>query len=139
MGQNEKIYLGLVLALFLGFNVYMLKFRSPEPDFVLVVDTQIPQITLQENEVATITVNAEKTPVEENTTALPSTPTKLININTATLSELTSLSNIGAQRGQDIIDYRTIHGNFTSIEEITKVSGIGDGIFSNIKDFITVG
>lgn len=139
MGENEKVFLGLILFLFLGFSGYMIGYRSPEPDFVLTMDTQIPQITPRENETVTITVDMEKTPEEENSTEISSLPVKLININTATLLELTTLTNIGEQRGQDIIDYRTTNGNFTSIEEITKVSGIGDGIFSNIKDFITVG
>lgn len=139
MGDSEKNFLGLILVLFLGFSVYMLKFSSPEPDFVLVIDSQIPQVAPQEENSVTITVDVEKMPEEETTEETTSKPTKLININTATLRELITLSNIGEQRGQDIIDYRTEHGNFASIEDITKVSGIGDGIFSNIKDFITVG
>lgn len=62
----------------------------------------------------------------------------LVNINTAPLSELTSVNGIGESRAQAIIDYREKNGVFRSIEEIKKVDGIKDGLFSKIKDFITV-
>lgn len=62
----------------------------------------------------------------------------LININTASLKELTGIPGIGESRAQAIIDYRDKNGKFKSIEEIKKVDGIKDGLFSKIKDCITV-
>jgi competence protein ComEA len=62
----------------------------------------------------------------------------LININTATKEELMSLTGIGESKANDIINYRNNNGPFKSIEEITKVSGIGDNIYSQIKENITV-
>ena len=56
-----------------------------------------------------------------------------ININTASVSELDSLSGIGAAYAQKIIDNRP----FAKIEDITNVSGIGDKTFEKIKDQIT--
>ena len=61
-----------------------------------------------------------------------------ININTAGISELTSLSGIGESRAEDILSYRQEHGPFQSIEEIKNVPGIKDTIFEKIKDDITV-
>jgi competence protein ComEA len=61
----------------------------------------------------------------------------LININTAGLIELETLPNIGPARAQKIIDYRELHGPFSSLEEITKVDTIGPKIFESIKDLIT--
>lgn len=63
---------------------------------------------------------------------------KIININTATLDELMTLTGIGETIGQRIIDYRTENGAFSSIEEITEVKGIGEKNFEKIKDRITV-
>ncbi len=60
----------------------------------------------------------------------------LVNINTATLSELTQISGIGETRAQAIIDYREKNGAFSSIEDIKNVDGIKDGVFSKIKDYI---
>lgn len=63
----------------------------------------------------------------------------LVNINTADSAELQTLTGIGEVKAQAIIDYRTQNGPFQTIEEIKNVSGIGDAIFNNIKDYITVG
>lgn len=63
---------------------------------------------------------------------------KIININTATQSELTTLSGIGDAKAKAIIDYRNTNGYFKNIEDIKNVSGIGDVVFSKIKDYITV-
>jgi len=65
--------------------------------------------------------------------------TGLININTANSSELQSLNGIGPAYAQRIIDYRTQNGPFQKIEDIKKVSGIGDATYLKIKDYITVG
>lgn len=62
----------------------------------------------------------------------------LININTASQSELESLPGIGPVLAQRIIEYRQSHGAFSSTEAIIDVSGIGPGIFEKIKDLITV-
>ncbi len=62
----------------------------------------------------------------------------LININTATQSELATLPGIGEGIAGKIIKYRDENGSFKSIEDIMKVSGIKDKLFSKIKDQITV-
>lgn len=63
----------------------------------------------------------------------------LININTASKEELETLPGIGKVLSQRIIDYRRTNGYFKSIDEIKKVSGIGEKRFEAIKDLITVG
>jgi len=61
-----------------------------------------------------------------------------ININTATMSELDSLPGIGQTRAQAILDYRTDHGGFVTIEELLQVPSITQDVYSKIKDLITV-
>ena len=61
-----------------------------------------------------------------------------VNLNTATLEELTSLPGIGESTAQKIIDYRKQNGKFKAIEDLKNVSGIGESKFDNIKDKITV-
>ncbi len=63
----------------------------------------------------------------------------IININTASASELTSLPGIGESKAKKIVAYRETNGSFGSIEEIKNVNGIGDATFENIKNYITVG
>lgn len=62
----------------------------------------------------------------------------LININTCSYEDLLSLNGIGPVKAQAIIEYRTLNGGFSSIEEITNVSGIGEKTFESIRSFITV-
>ena len=71
--------------------------------------------------------------------AAPEPPfTGIVNINTDGLSRLQSLPNIGPARAQAIIDYRDAHGPFARIEDIMRVSGIGQAIFNSIRDRISV-
>ena len=62
----------------------------------------------------------------------------LININTATQSELESLSGIGPSMASKIIDYRDKSGNFKNKEDIKNVPGIGSSKYEAIKDEICV-
>jgi competence protein ComEA len=64
--------------------------------------------------------------------------TSLVNINTASLSQLESLPGIGPTAAQKIIDYRQLHGSFLKIEDIMNVPGIGLATFENIKFLISV-
>jgi comEA protein len=66
-------------------------------------------------------------------------PEKKININTASISELQKLPQIGEVVAQRIIDHREKHGKFEKIEEIMKIKGIGEKTFLKLKDLITVG
>ena len=62
-----------------------------------------------------------------------------ININQADVAALMTIPGIGQTRAEAIVSYRETRGLFGSIEEIMKVTGIKDGLFSKIKEYITVG
>jgi competence protein ComEA len=62
----------------------------------------------------------------------------LIDISTATQSELESLPGIGPSLASSIVAYREEHGPFASIEDIQNVSGIGPAKFEKIRSLITV-
>jgi competence protein ComEA len=63
----------------------------------------------------------------------------LIDINTAGATELETLPGIGPTLAQRIIDYREAHGPFAAIEDLMAVHGIGEGLFNEVRDLITVG
>lgn len=61
-----------------------------------------------------------------------------ININTADAAMLMTLPGIGASKADSIISYREEHGGFSAVEDIMKITGIKEGIYTKIKDHITV-
>lgn len=61
-----------------------------------------------------------------------------ININTASLTELMTLTGIGESKAKLIIEYRTQNGNFKDIKDIMKVKGISETLYSKFKENITV-
>lgn len=62
----------------------------------------------------------------------------LVNINTADAAALQTLSGIGEATAKAIIDDRTKNGPFTSIEDLMRVSGIGEKKFEKIRSYICV-
>jgi competence protein ComEA len=78
------------------------------------------------------------TPQTNEKNEQPTIANILININTASISELDSLPGIGPQKASEIIAYRDGNGPFERIEEIEMVSGIGPVTFNNIKALICV-
>lgn len=62
-----------------------------------------------------------------------------LNINTASTEELDAkLPGIGPVLAKRIVDYRTSHGPFKTIEDLRSVSGIGPSRFDQIKDYVTI-
>ncbi len=61
-----------------------------------------------------------------------------VNINTATVTELTQLSGVGEKTAEAIVAYRTEH-KFKSVSELVNVKGIGEKTLAKFKDQITVG
>lgn len=61
-----------------------------------------------------------------------------VNINTASISELTTLPNIGPAKAQNIIDYRESNGKFKKVDDILNVNGIGSKTYETLSDLICV-
>ena len=61
-----------------------------------------------------------------------------VDLNTATAEELMTLPGIGEKRAADIIAYREANGPFRIPEDLTRVSGIGEGILAGLIDQVTV-
>lgn len=63
-------------------------------------------------------------------------PSDGISINSAAPAELMEIPGIGEKKARAIIDYRTEHGPFQSVEDLTKVKGIGDKMLEKMKPHI---
>lgn len=65
------------------------------------------------------------------------TTNTLININTASIEDLTKLPGIGKSKAELIIEYRN-NSSFNTIDDIKNIKGIGESVFEKFKDQITV-
>lgn len=93
--------------------------------YIPIVGEEIPE--MESVQVANTTIN--KSSSSEN---------GKVNLNTATESELTTLPGIGPSKAQAILTYREENGSFQSIDDLKKVSGIGEKTFEKLKDLIEV-
>ncbi|PSJ80601.1 ComEA family DNA-binding protein [Neisseria iguanae] len=67
-------------------------------------------------------------------TLVASVSAAAVNVNTASESELTALPGVGPAKAKAIVAYRTQHGSFKTLDELKNVKGIGEGIFSKLKN-----
>ncbi len=62
----------------------------------------------------------------------------IVNINTDNIYELTLLDGIGMSKAEAIFEYRKENGDFVTVDELKNVKGIGEALFENIKNNLTV-
>lgn len=74
----------------------------------------------------------------QSSSGSPSSTGGKINLNKATVAELTTISGIGDKRAQDIIAYRESQGGFKSLEELTNISGIGHKTLERLKTEVSI-
>ena len=66
------------------------------------------------------------------------TPTGPVDLNTASPAQLDALPGVGPVLAQHIIDWRTAHGRFDSVDQLREVSGIGAAKFADLRPLVTV-
>lgn len=132
--NSPEMLIVAVGLIFAGVIMLSTLFYTPKPATATVIHSNDSSATILDETISE-TVLEETAPVE---TAHVKPSTNLININTANADTLATLDGIGPSKAQKIIDYRSSNGNFTSINEIMNVSGIGEKTFEKIKNNITV-
>lgn len=61
-----------------------------------------------------------------------------LNVNKASVEDLSSIKGIGPKKAQAIIDYRNANGDFIDLKEIIKVKGIGQGTLDKISPYLSI-
>ena len=125
MGKRRALFLSLLAAFVFSAGVLLLRFPRPAGDTAKISAKAVP-------EAAILTGGDGEQP------ALELLPGEKLNINTATAEELMMLPGIGQTLSQAIVAYREENGVFSSVEDIMKVDGIGEGRFAAIEEYICV-
>jgi competence protein ComEA len=77
---------------------------------------------------------------QSKTAAKPANaPAAVVNLNTATVTQIATLPGIGEKAAERIVEYREKNGGFKKVEELMNVKGIGEKSFLKLKPLITVG
>lgn len=97
---------------------------------ILLISTRVPSFS------RIILPSSNSSSTESPGTGTSKTNEGKININTATIEELSSLPGIGPSKAGAIIEFREKYGLFESIEELLYVPGIGESLYSSIKEEI---
>ena len=125
--KTEALLLAMTLVfLLLTGAIFVLRSRSGGAEYVV------------RNE--TMRAAAEETPpasVLEEEPPVPSAENPL-NINMADAAALDTLPGIGPVLAGRIVEYRSTHGAFSKKEDLVLVEGIGEGIYGDLRDVITV-
>ena len=126
-GKNQKIstfeWIVLVLTvLFVLGTLLWFRFSRPEEEVTLVTVSQ-------DRPAVTPTEKPEAPGIQEG---------EVLDLNTATLSDLTRLPGIGETKAQAIITWRETHGPFQTVEDLLSVDGIGEKTLENLRPYIAV-
>ena len=98
----------------------------------------VPRVGEEEVEVAGTTFGARWRLGTNGTESATSSNNSQVNLNTATQTELETLTGIGPSKAIAIIEYRETTGKFQQIEDLKNIPGIGDKTFEKLQDSITV-
>ena len=120
-----SVILPVITALFAGLTLGLFLGRNPAGGSVTVsVPARLASAAAPEETQPEPSAQAASLPV---------------NINTADAAELAALPGIGEVLAQRILDYRRVHGDFSAVEQLTNVEGIGEGKLESILELITIG
>jgi len=124
--KNQTAYCALiVLAVVVSGLMAAYNLVGKEP-FAVTVSYVLPEIR-QEEEPA-----QESAPLTAEDVELP------INLNTATLEELTVVPRVGEVTANNILEYREEIGGFTGVEQLLEISGIGGKTYETIAPYFYV-
>ena len=132
---SKKLKDEMVIVIYTNSEIQEFKDKLNKSDVEeCICDKDINDVCVKESYTNYYSFSSDK---QESPSRQESSIIGLVNINTASLEELLTLTGIGESKAKAIIEYRK-QNEFESIEDIMKVSGIGQSVFDKIKEDITV-
>ncbi|WP_067568807.1 ComEA family DNA-binding protein [Nocardia acidivorans] len=107
----------------------------------LVIGRTGPRPANQQVQVGSKVISATGTPSTAGTSTAPSRttgPTAKVNLNTATEAQLDTLPGVGPITARAILTWRTQHGRFTSIDQLSEIEGIGPSRLNRLRTAVTI-
>lgn len=134
-----KVYPKVIIAVtLLAAGIVFFRNMFPPLENAIVLDAVSSVVLDASSEVIESNVNSSDQERLSGVNSGSAGCSGLININTATVSELITLDGIGESRAKAIIEYREANGGFKSVDELTKVSGIGEKTLEKNRAKVTV-
>ena len=133
-------------------GIYKLRQGSRAADAIKAAGKQLKGVSLTDINLAEVLTDGQQIIVGAPPVASASSKSKgkklgaskgkitkgTININSATVVQFQQLPGVGAVMAARILAYRTAHGAFAAIDDLTKVSGMGKSKFANLKSFVRI-
>lgn len=107
------------------------------PSSTVVPSTQSSSVAASSNLIPSSSVNVSTHSIASKGSTVSSALAK-VNINTASEKELDSLPGVGEVIAKRIVEYRKEHGDFSSIEELLEVKGIGNAKLEKMRSYVIV-
>jgi len=138
--QERFAILFLIFILVLGTSIYLYKLNHPSfaPAYIIEdFEKKMKEERMKQNPVD---YNLSLPYKEKNEVDVKKKELQKgqININAAGIDVLMQIPGIGPAYAKKIIEYRTKHNGFRTIEEIKRIKGIGDKTFEKMKGYIKV-
>ncbi len=134
--QEKLIIYFLTVAIVLGAVVGIYR------NYFCIDDELIRVVETESEKFATLAEGINDSAFSIKSTGSASQPKgvieKLVNLNTASAEELTSLPKIGPVTAERIIRYREEFGNFSDVDELNNVKGIGEKTIEGLRHLVTL-
>lgn len=135
LGKAEAAAIAVTAALLLFAGGYYAGRNARAPEGTVTILTEYQPAA------APSPAESADAPPEDTPDAPPEqeAPPERIDINTADAALLATLPGIGETLAERIVEYRTIVGPFTAVEELTEVEGIGEKKLEGFLDLVYAG
>ncbi|MBT3261690.1 ComEA family DNA-binding protein [bacterium] len=122
-------------------GIYKINKGSRTADLIKIAGGALPNANLDKINLVAILKDGKKILISATKpTKTKTTKTRaigqMVNINTSSAKDLTTITGIGPSTAQKIVDYRNTKGRFETLKDLTNVKGIGPKTLKKIKPYL---